>query len=230
MTRSVLDLAESLTLPGVSTKEIDDEVYKYIVKSKAKPAFLGYHGFPASICISVNEEVVHGIPLKHKRLREGQIVSYDTGTILNGFFGDSARTIGIGSVSSQLKRLMDVTRDSLYAGIQAAKPNNRIGDIGAAIQEFVEKNGFSVVRDFVGHCIGRNLHEEPQIPNFGMKGSGLKLKPGMVLAIEPMVNAGHFSVHVLNDRWTVVTDDGRPSAHFEHVVALLSDGSEILSE
>jgi len=230
LTRSVLDLAESLTLPGVSTKEIDDEVYKYIVKSKAKPAFLGYHGFPASICISVNEEVVHGIPLKHKRLREGQIVSYDTGTILNGFFGDSARTIGIGSVSSQLKRLMDVTRDSLYAGIQAAKPNNRIGDIGAAIQEFVEKNGFSVVRDFVGHCIGRNLHEEPQIPNFGMKGSGLKLKPGMVLAIEPMVNAGHFSVHVLNDRWTVVTDDGRPSAHFEHVVALLSDGSEILSE
>ncbi len=157
-------------------------------------------------------------------------MSYDTGTILNGFFGDSARTIGIGSVSSQLKRLMDVTRDSLYAGIQAAKPNNRIGDIGAAIQEFVEKNGFSVVRDFVGHCIGRNLHEEPQIPNFGMKGSGLKLKPGMVLAIEPMVNAGHFSVHVLNDRWTVVTDDGRPSAHFEHVVALLSDGSEILSE
>jgi methionyl aminopeptidase len=219
-----------LSEPGRSTKEIDDEVYRFIIKNKAKPAFLGYHGFPASICISVNEEVVHGIPLKHKRLREGQIVSFDTGTILDGFFGDSAKTVPVGSVSPMLKRLMEVTRNALYAGIQAAKPNNRIGDIGAAIQSFVEKHGFSVVRDFVGHCIGRNMHEEPQIPNFGMSGTGLKLKPGMVLAIEPMVNAGHFSVHVLSDRWTVVTDDGKPSAHFEHVVAVLSDGPEILSE
>lgn len=230
MTKKTLDLAESMTAVGRSTKEIDEEVYKFIIKNKAKPAFLGYQGFPASICISVNEEVVHGIPLKHKKLRDGQIVSYDTGTLLGGFVGDSARTVAVGEIAPKLKRLIDITRNSLYVGIQEAKPNNRIGDIGAAIQDYVEKNGFSVVRDFVGHCIGRKMHEEPQIPNFGMKGTGLKLKTGMVMAIEPMVNEGHCDVHVLNDRWTVVTNDMKPSAHFEHVVVLLSDGQEVLSE
>lgn len=214
---------------GVSTKKVDEEVCRYIRKNNAEPAFLGYQGFPASICISVNEEVVHGIPLKQKKFRDGDIVSFDVGTILDGFYGDAARTVGVGSIAPEAKNLMDVTRESLRIGIGQAKPGNRLGDLGYAIQSYVEENGFNVVRDFVGHCIGRHLHEDPQIPNFGEPGTGPRLKPGMVLAIEPMVNQGHHSIRVLSDKWTVVTFDGRLSAHFEHTVAVLSDGPEILS-
>ena len=216
--------------PGRSTKEIDEEVFKFIGKNGGKPAFLGYKGYPASICVSVNNEVVHGIPLKHKKLREGEIVSFDVGTMLEGFCGDAAVTVPVGRVAERAKRLMDVTRQALYLGIDHARPGERIGDIGAAVQEFVEKNGFSVVRDYVGHCIGRKMHEEPQIPNYGIRGTGLKLKAGMVLAIEPMINEGTFAVRLLSDNWTVVTLDGRLSAHFEHTVAVTADGPEILSE
>lgn len=229
LTKKVLDLAGSLVDVNVSTKTIDDDVIKFIRANNAKPAFLGYMGYPASVCISVNEEVVHGIPLKHKRLRDGDIVSFDTGTIVDGFYGDAARTLPVGTVSKIAQRLMDVTKKSLELGIEQAKPGNRVGDIGAAIQSYVESQGFSVVRDFVGHCLGKALHEDPQIPNYGMAGTGPRLKPGMVLAIEPMINEGSYQVRVLSDKWTAVTFDGKLSAHFEHDVAILSDGPEILS-
>jgi len=219
-----------MTETGVSTKAIEEEVKKFILKNNAKPAFLGYRGYPAALCVSVNEEVVHGIPLKQKKLRKGDIVSYDVGVEMNGFCGDLAVTVPVEEVPPVSKRLMEVTKKALLLGVEQAKPGNRLGDIGAAIQNFVEKNGFQVVRDFVGHCIGRKIHEEPQIPNTGIAGTGLKLKAGMVMAIEPMVNEGTFAVRVLSDNWTVVTLDGKRSAHFEYTVAILSDGPEILSE
>jgi len=219
-----------MTETGVSTKAIEEEVKKFILKNNAKPAFLGYRGYPAALCVSVNEEVVHGIPLKQKKLRKGDIVSYDVGVEMNGFCGDLAVTVPVEEVPPVSKRLMEVTKKALLLGVEQAKPGNRLGDIGAAIQNFVEKNGFQVVRDFVGHCIGRKIHEEPQIPNIGIAGTGLKLKAGMVMAIEPMVNEGTFAVRVLSDNWTVVTLDGKRSAHFEYTVAILSDGPEILSE
>jgi methionyl aminopeptidase len=230
LTKKALDLAVSMVEPGRSTKEIDDEVNRFLTKSGGKAAFLGYKGYPASICISVNQEVVHGIPLKHKKLREGEIVSFDVGALLGGFCGDAALTVPVGHVPEKAKRLMAVTKQALHMAVDHARPGNRIGDIGAAVQGFVEKNGFSVVRDYVGHCIGRKMHEEPQIPNYGIAGTGPKLKAGMVVALEPMVNEGTFAVRLLSDNWTVVTLDGRLSAHFEHTVAVTSEGPEILSE
>lgn len=216
--------------PGVSTWTIDEEVRKFILAEGGRPAFLGYRGYPATVCVSVNHEVVHGLPLRQKRLRPGEIVSFDTGVLLDGFYGDAAVTVGVGEISPRARRLIEVTREALERGIAQARPGNRVGDIAAAVQEHVERHGFSVVRDYVGHCIGRAMHEEPQIPNSGVPGTGPRLRPGMVLAIEPMVNEGSFAVRVLSDGWTVVTVDGKLSAHFEHTVAVLSDGPEILSE
>ena len=215
--------------PGVTTREIDRLVEAYIREEGGEPAFKGYRGFPASICISVNEEVVHGIP-GERVLEEGDIVGVDIGVQALGFYADAAQTIPVGGVSGDAERLLRVTREALYAGIQEARPGNRVGDVSSTVQERVEKNGFSVVRSLVGHGIGRSMHEDPQVPNFGKPGEGPELKAGMVLAIEPMVNAGGFEVEVLADEWTVVTRDGSLSAHFEHSVAITDDGPVILTD
>ena len=222
------EMARAAT-PGVSTLEIDELSEELIYKKGAKPAFKGYRGFPGCVCISLNEEVVHGIPSKKRVLSDGDIVSLDFGVVLDGFFGDSAITVPVGEVSQAAKRLIDVTRASMHAGIAAMLPGNRLHDIGHAVQEHVERHGFSVVRDFVGHGIGRRLHEDPQVPNYGTPGTGLRLKPGMVLAIEPMVNAGSPDVQILDDEWTAVTADGQLSAHFEHTIAILPEGHRILT-
>lgn len=214
--------------PGVKTKDLDKFAEEIAEKRGAKPAFKGYRGYPHSLCISINEEVVHGMPSK-RVLQEGDIVSLDFGIYYQGFYGDSAITLPVGKVSEKALRLMQVTERSLYAGIEKARSGNRLGDISAAVQTVVEDAGFSVVRDFVGHGIGRNLHEEPQIPNFGKKGRGIELKSGMILAIEPMVNEGEYNVRVLADGWTVVTRDGSLSAHFEHSVVITDNGPDILS-
>lgn len=214
--------------PGVKTKDLDKFAEEIAEKRGAQPAFKGYRGYPHSLCISINEEVVHGMPSK-RVLQEGDIVSLDFGIYYQGFYGDSAITLPVGKVSEKALRLMQVTERSLYAGIEQARTGNRLGDISAAVQTVVEDAGFSVVRDFVGHGIGRNLHEEPQIPNFGKKGRGIELKSGMILAIEPMVNEGEYKVRVLADGWTVVTRDGSLSAHFEHSVVITDNGPDILS-
>jgi len=214
--------------PGVTTLDLDRYSEELARKKGAKPAFKGYRGYPFSLCVSVNNEVVHGLP-SQRALAEGDLVSLDFGVCFKGYYGDAAMTICVGSPSDEAARLMRVTEESLYRGIEEARVGNRLGDISAAVQGHVEEAGFSVVRDFVGHGIGRNLHEEPQIPNFGRKGRGVALKAGMVLAIEPMVNAGTYKVAVLPDGWTVVTEDGRLSAHFEHSVAITENGPEILS-
>lgn len=214
--------------PGVKTKDLDKFAEEIAEKRGAQPAFKGYRGYPHSLCISMNEEVVHGMPSK-RVLQEGDIVSLDFGIYYQGFYGDSAITLPVGKVSEKALRLMQVTERSLYAGIEQARTGNRLGDISAAVQTVVEDAGFSVVRDFVGHGIGRNLHEEPQIPNFGKKGRGIELKSGMILAIEPMVNEGEYKVRVLADGWTVVTRDGSLSAHFEHSVVITDNGPDILS-
>ena len=221
-------LRESLSV-GMSTQDIDDLAMSFLRKNNAKPAFLGYRGFPASICVSINSEVVHGIPSSKRKIAEGDIVSLDFGCIMDGFYADSAVTVPVGKISDAALKLIQVTEESLELGIKAATAGNRLGDIGFAVQSHCEKAGFSVVRDFVGHGIGRSLHEEPQVPNYGKKGTGLRLMPGMVLAIEPMVNAGGHEVRVLEDDWTVVTLDGRLSAHFEHTIAITSTGPEILT-
>ncbi len=214
--------------PGVQTKELD-RIAEDIIRSKgAIPAFKGYRGFPATVCISINEEVVHGIP-GQRRLKEGDIVSIDVGVNLNGYFGDGAITLPVGEVDEIGKRLIEVTEKALYIGIEKARPGNRLFDISNAIQTWVESNGFSVVRDFVGHGIGKDLHEEPQIPNFGPPNQGPRLEEGMVFALEPMVNEGTHMVKILSDGWTVVTADGKRSAHFEHTIAITDDGAEILS-
>lgn len=214
--------------PGVQTKELD-RIAEDIIRSKgAIPAFKGYRGFPATVCISINEEVVHGIP-GQRRLKEGDIVSIDVGVNLNGYFGDGAITLPVGEVDEIGKRLIEVTERALYIGIEKARPGNRLFDISNAIQTWVESNGFSVVRDFVGHGIGKDLHEEPQIPNFGPPNQGPRLEEGMVFALEPMVNEGTHMVKILSDGWTVVTADGKRSAHFEHTIAITDDGAEILS-
>ena len=215
--------------PGVTTGEIDRIIRKYIESMGAKPNFLGYSGFPASACISVNNEVIHGIP-DNRIIREGDIVSIDTGAFYNGFHGDNAATFGAGKVSAEAQALMDATRESLYEGIQMATAGNRVGDIGAAVQRYVEMRGYSVVRQFVGHGVGTNLHEDPSVPNFGTPGRGPKLLPGMTLAIEPMVNAGTHEVSILGDGWTTVTKDGRLSAHFEHTIAITPDGPVIMTD
>ena len=215
--------------PGVSTLELDRMAEAFIRDSGGEPAFKGYRGFPASICASINEEVVHGIPSSKRFLREGDIVSLDIGVKRQGFFGDAARTLPVGEVSSTAARLLEVTERALEAGIQQARPGNRVSDISAAIEREVTKSRFKVVRALVGHGIGRDLHEEPQVPNYGRVGEGPKLKEGMVLAIEPMVNAGTAEVLTLSDQWTVVTADKSLSAHFEHTVAIGADGPVILS-
>lgn len=214
---------------GASTLDLERICEEEIKRRKVIPAFKGYRGYPYCICASVNEEVVHGMPSK-RILREGDILSIDLGVLHNGYYGDAAITIPIGSVSEEAKRLMDVTEKSLYIGIDEAKVGSRLFDIGAAIQEYVEGNGFSVVRDFVGHGIGQSLHEPPQVPNFGERGKGVRLKAGMVIAIEPMINAGGHEVVVLDDGWTVVTKDGSLSAHFEHSIVITNDGAYILSK
>ena len=214
--------------PGITTIQLDTLARQYIQKSGARPAFLGYHGFPASICASLNEEVVHGIP-GLRRLKAGDIISIDVGVFYKGYYGDAAATFPVGEVSPLAKRLLEVTRESLYKGIEKAYPGNRLYDISAAIQTYVESRGFSVVRSYVGHGIGSEMHEEPQVPNFGFPGKGPVLEAGMVLAIEPMVNAGTWEVETLSDDWTVVTKDRNLSAHFEHTVAIMQDGPDILT-
>ncbi|MCI9575464.1 MAG: type I methionyl aminopeptidase [Clostridiales bacterium] len=224
-----LKLAGEAVEPGVSTMEIDRLVRRYIEEQGATPSFLGYGGFPASACISVNNVVIHGIPQKGHLLKEGDIVSIDIGAYYEGFHGDNAWTFACGDVSKEAQALMDATRESLFEGIQAAQPGNRIGDIGSAVQRYVEARGYSVVRDFVGHGVGAKLHEDPSVPNYGTPGRGVRLLPGMTIAIEPMVNAGGYTVETLADGWTTVTTDGKLSAHFEHSIALTPDGPVILT-
>lgn len=224
-----LKLAGEAVEPGVTTGEIDRLVRKYIEGQGAKPSFLGYGGFPASACISVNNTVIHGIPGKYV-IKAGDIVSVDVGAYLNGYHGDNAGTFAAGDVSAKAQALMDATRESLYEGIRAARAGGRIGDIGAAVQRYVEVRGYSVVRQFVGHGVGTNLHEDPSVPNFGTPGRGPRLVPGMTLAVEPMINAGGPDVEILSDGWTTVTKDGSLSAHFEHTIAITADGPVILTE
>ena len=215
--------------PGITTAELDKLAEDYIISQGAIPNFKNYHGYPATACISVNNEVIHGIPSKQRKLKEGDIVSIDLGAKFQGYHGDNAATFACGSIYEDAKRLMDITEQSLYKGIAAAVSGGRIGDISAAVQSFVEANGYSVVRQFVGHGIGRELHEAPEVPNFGTAGRGIRLLPGMTLAIEPMVNAGGYEVKVLPDGWTVLTRDGSLSAHFEHTVVITNDGPKILT-
>jgi len=215
--------------PGVCTAELDRIADRATRARGAVPAFKGYHGYPAVICISVNDEVVHGIPSERRLLAEGDVVGLDFGVVHRGFYGDSAYTVPVGRIGPDAARLLETTREGLARGIAAARPGARLGDIGHAVQAYVEARGYSVVHDFVGHGIGRRLHEPPRVPNFGAPGTGMRLRAGMVLAIEPMVNAGRPDVRVLEDGWTAVTLDGRLSAHFEHTVAITEDGPEILS-
>ncbi|HNS53639.1 MAG TPA: type I methionyl aminopeptidase [Syntrophales bacterium] len=214
--------------PGVKTIELDRLSEQMALKRGARPAFKGYRGYPYSLCTSVNSEVVHGMP-SERELKEGDIVSLDFGVLHDGYYGDAAVTVPVGEISPAARRLLRVTEEALYRGISAARAGNRIGDISAAIQGHVEAAGFSVVRDLVGHGIGKSLHEDPQVPNYGSSGRGIELKPGMVFAIEPMVNEGTYRVDVLRDGWTVVTADGKLSAHFEHSVAVTENGPVILS-
>jgi len=224
-----LQMLGSEVRPGVSTKDLDRLAEEFIRAEGGEPAFKGYRGFPASICASVNEEVVHGIPSAKRVLKEGDVISLDIGVRKSGFYGDAARTFPVGTVSEAATRLLEATERSLQAGIEMAKPDGRVSDISAAIEREVKRSGFSVVRALVGHGVGRELHEEPQVPNYGRPGEGPRLRAGMVLAIEPMVNLGGADVVTLSDQWTVVTADRQLSAHFEHTVAIGEDGPEILS-
>ena len=228
MTARVRDRVASLVRPGITTKELGDAAFSLIREFGGVSAFYGYHGFPGQICVSVNDEVVHGIP-GLRVIRDGDLVSIDVGICFEGFIGDTAITVAAGSIDPEKKRLLEVTRAALDAGTAEAVAGNRVGDISHAIQTVVEAAGFSVVREFVGHGIGRDMHEDPQVPNFGKPGRGAKLRPGMTLAIEPMVNMGGAKVEVLEDGWTAVTKDGCPSAHFEHTVAVGVTAPEILT-
>lgn len=228
MVFDVLESLNELITPGASPKDLDLFAENYIKNNGGTPAFKGYMGFPSTLCISVNEEVVHGIP-SERLLKNGDIVSIDCGVLKNGFYGDSARTYAVGKISKELNNLLDVTKKSLSLGIKSAKTGARLSDIGYAIQKYVENNGFSVVRDLVGHGIGENLHEEPQIPNYGEKGEGIILKEGMCFAIEPMVNMGKNEILTKKDGWTIYTKDMKPSAHFEHTIVVRKEGGEILS-
>ncbi|NLZ48267.1 MAG: type I methionyl aminopeptidase [Clostridiales bacterium] len=221
-------LIEEKVRPGITTAELDRIAEEFITKHGARPSFKGLYGFPASLCISVNEQVVHGIPGKYV-LKDGDIVSVDCGAFLNGFHGDAARTFAVGNITEEASKLIKVTKESFFKGIENAKVGNRLTDISHEIQNYVEAAGFSVVREFVGHGIGRSLHEDPDIPNYGRPGKGPKLVEGMALAIEPMVNVGSYKVRTLNDNWTVVTSDGSLSAHYENTIVILPDGPEILT-
>lgn len=225
-----LRLGGEAVKPGVTTAQIDKIIYDYIISQGAKPNFKGYGGFPGSACISVNDTVIHGIPTKRIVLREGDIVSIDTGAVINGWNGDNACTFACGEISEEAKRLMKVTKESLARGIAAAQPGNRVGDISAAVQQHVEENGFSVVRTYVGHGVGKDLHEDPEVPNFGTAGHGTRLIPGMVIAIEPMVNEKSYVVKNLPDGWTVKTVDGGLSAHFENTIVITAKGPVILTQ
>lgn len=225
----VLSKLRDKVKPGVTTKELDMFAEEIAVNRGAKPAFKGYRGYPHSLCTSINEEVVHGMP-SPRVLKEGDIIGLDFGVCYKGFFGDATITLPVGKINPDALNLIEATAQSLYNGIEQARIGNRLGDISASIQLTVEAAGFSVVRDFVGHGIGRNLHEEPQIPNFGKRGRGIELKSGMILAIEPMVNQGNYKVKILPDGWTVVTEDGKLSAHFEHSIAITDNGPDILSK
>lgn len=226
--RQVFDAVGAMVAPGVTTQDLDREAYKLITAGGARPAFLGYHDYPATLCTSVNDEIVHGIPCA-RPLEMGDIVSVDAGLILEGFFADTATTFAVGEISQETQRLLHVTQEALAKAIEMVQPGGRLGDISAAVQQYVEPFGFSIVRDYTGHGIGRALHEAPQVPNYGKSGSGERLRPGLVLAIEPMVNIGTAKTIVLDDGWTVKTADGSLSAHFEHTVAVTESGPYVLT-
>lgn len=231
ITGEALLLGGEMVKPGVSTKQIDDKIRHYIEKCGAKPSFLGYGGFPGSACISINQEIIHGIPSSHRIIEEGDIVKIDVGAYIHDFHGDSANTFPCGNVSEEAKKLIAVTKRSWELGAEAAgKEGARIGDIGAAVDGYVVANGFSTVKKYVGHGVGEDLHEDPNVPNFGTAGRGARLCRGMVIAIEPMVNVGRPEVKELADNWTVVTKDGSLSAHYEHTIALTADGVEVLTK
>lgn len=215
--------------PGVTTAELDRIAEKYILSQGAVPNFKNYHGYPATACISINNEVIHGIPTDKRRINAGDIVSVDLGALFEGYHGDNAATFACGDISAEAQRLIETTKQSLYEGIKMARAGGRVGDISSAIQSCVEARGYSVVRDYVGHGVGTSLHEAPEIPNFGTAGRGVRLMPGMTLAIEPMVNIGNYDVKVLPDGWTVITKDGSLSAHFEHTVAITAEGPQIMT-
>ncbi|MBR0509705.1 MAG: type I methionyl aminopeptidase [Clostridia bacterium] len=227
---AALKVAGEAVAPGVSTAEIDRAAYEYIKSQGATPAFLHYNGFPATACISVNDEVIHGIPDKKHILREGDIVSIDLGAVYNGFYGDNAATFACGTISPEARRLCDTTREALYVGLSKAVAGNRLGDIGYAICEYCVSRGYGVVRDYTGHGVGTHLHEDPSVPNYGKAGKGARLLPGMTIAIEPMINEGVEEVKVLRNDWTVVTADGKLSAHFEHTVAITEGECIILTQ
>ncbi len=228
--RDTLDLLREHTKPGVSTLELDKLAYEYILSQNAKPSFLHYNGFPASICVSVDCEVVHGIPSARKILREGQIVSYDCGAIYNGWHGDAARTVAVGLISSERQQLIDVTEQCFFKGVQSiVAGKTRLGDLGNVIQTYAESFGYGVVRELVGHGIGRQMHEDPEVPNFGIPGHGMRLSEGMTIAVEPMITMGTEQVDWMEDGWTVKTRDRKPAAHYENTIAITSNGIEILS-
>lgn len=226
---NALKVAGEAVEPGVSTLEIDNIVRKYIQEQGATPSFLGYGGFPASACISVNNVVIHGIPSKKQILKSGDIVSVDVGAFIDGFHGDNAYTFACGDISAEARALLDATEECLYLGIKQAVAGNRIGDIGNAVQSYAEERSYSVVRDFVGHGVGAKLHEDPSVPNYGTAGRGVRLLPGMTIAIEPMITAGNYAVKVLDDDWTTVTVDGSLAAHFEHTIAITPNGPVIMT-
>jgi len=222
-------MLEELVEPGITTFELDKKAEEFIKSKGAKPGFKGLYGFPATLCVSINDEVVHGIP-KNRKLEDGDIIGIDCGTYMNGFYGDHAKSFTVGKVDSKVIELLKVTKESLYLGIEQAIPGNNIGDIGFAIQNHVEKYNYGIVKDLVGHGIGEKLHEEPQIPNYGKKGRGAKIKAGMCFAIEPMINLGTDQVYTKSDSWTVCTKDGKPSAHFEHTITVTNDKPIILTK
>ena len=224
-----IDMISEFVVPGALISDLDKKAENFITSQGARPAFKGYMGFPSTLCISIEDAVVHGVP-GDIELKEGQIVGIDCGAELNGFYGDHAKTFSVGKISSEKKKLMEITEESLYKGIEKAVPGNFVGDIGYAVQTHAESNGFSVVRELVGHGIGENLHEEPQVPNYGNPSQGYKLHAGMCIAIEPMINLGGKEIYTAKDGWTVLTADGKASAHFEHTIAILEDGPKILSK
>lgn len=227
ITGDVLKLLEDSIREGMTTKDLDKIAYDYIIGCGAKPAFLGLYGFPGTVCISIDEQVVHGIPSDKRIIKEGEIVSLDTGAVVDGWYGDAARSVYVGKISPEKKRLIDVTKECFFKGAAAVMEGAAIGDIGYAVQTYAESNGFSVVREMVGHGVGKHLHEDPSVPNYGKRGVGARIRKGMTLAIEPMINMGDYKVHI--DGWDCITKDGLPSAHYENTVALTDNGVEILT-